>query len=213
MIKFAVCDDQELFRRGIKNVLIENGFEFVGEASNGIEACEMLAKSCPDILICDINMPKMNGLELLANINQLQVPVKVLILSGHDNDEYLLQSYQAGASGYLLKETEAPELLLAINKIHQGGIYFGQHATAALFKQVSALKKHEISIALSKLQEKLSSREIEVLEHIVKGATNKEVAEKMFLSVRTIDSHRAHIQEKLEAKNTADLVRIYYNGF
>lgn len=212
MIKFSICDDQELFRRGIRNVLCENGFEFVGEAGNGVDAWSMLDGVYPDVLICDINMPKMNGLELLSKINQLRIPVKVLMLSGYDNDDYLMQSYQAGASGYLLKEAEPAELVMAIKKIYQGGIYFGQHAAIALFKQVKELKEKGVHAAFAKLKQKLSAREMEVIEHIVSGLTNKEIADKMFLSVRTIDSHRANIQEKLNAKNTADLVRIYYKG-
>jgi two-component system response regulator DegU len=212
MIKLMICDDQELFRRGLKSALIENGFLVVGEANDGIEAYEKFCELCPDVLICDINMPKMNGIELLAKINQQKLSIKVLMLSGYDDDDYLLQSYKEGASGYLLKGVDTNELVMAINKIFIGGIYFGQHAISTLFKQATALKDYESAKIFEKLQQKLSLREIEILELITKGYTNKEIAEKLYLSVRTIDSHRSNIQEKIGAKNTADLVRIYYNG-
>lgn len=212
MVKFVICDDQELFRRGIKSALADDNFKLVGEASNGIEAWELLSTSGIDILICDISMPKMTGLELLDKINKEKLNIKVLMLSGYDNDEYLLQAYKSGASGYLLKETDPDELKMAINKIYQGGIYFGQHAMSSLFKQVTSVKTNDLMKANDYLHKKLSLREIEILQLIVKGLTNKEIAEKIFLSVRTIDSHRANIQDKLSAKNTADLVRIYYNG-
>jgi two-component system response regulator NreC len=212
MTKLMICDDQELFRRGLKSALIEKGFLVVGEASDGMEAYQKLCELGPDVLICDINMPKMNGIELLAKINQQKLSTKVLMLSGYDDDDYLLHSYKEGASGYLLKGVDTNELVMAIDKIFLGGIYFGQHAISTLFKQATALKDYEAAKILEKLQQKLSLREIEILELITKGYTNKEIAEKLFLSVRTIDSHRANIQEKIGAKNTADLVRIYYNG-
>jgi DNA-binding NarL/FixJ family response regulator len=212
MAKLIICDDQQLFRMGLKSALSERGFEIIAEANDGEEAFKILSTLCPDILICDINMPKMNGIELLTKINQQNLSIKVLMLSGYDDDSYLLQSYKEGASGYLLKETDTNELVMAINKIFLGGIYFGQHATATLFKQVTALKEYESSKIFDKLRQKLSLREIEILEFIAKGYINKEIAEKLHLSVRTIDSHRANIQEKINAKNTADLVRIYYKG-
>lgn len=210
-IQIVLADDHRIVRDGIRSLLeSSDSIKVVGEATNGEEAIDLVKKMNPDLLIMDISMPKINGIEAAAMLNKnTQNKTKVLILSMHDQEEYILQALDAGASGYLLKDTEKEELIQAIQKIVSGDKYYGtsisQKMMEAYVNRRSGGKAH-LHTNYDAIE--LTKREREILKNIVDGLSNKEIANKLFISPRTVDTHRANIMEKLSVKNTAELVKI-----
>jgi two-component system, NarL family, response regulator NreC len=192
--RIVLADDHVLIRQGLRR-LIEDvaDLEVIGEAGDGLELLSHLSTLVPDMVILDISMPNLRGIEIIGRLRMRSPDVKVLILSMHR--EYLHQAVSAGADGYLLKEDADRDLFSAIDTIRRGKIYLSPSFSADLVRGKAGLAKL------------LSAREKEVLKLIAKGKTNKDIAETLFISVRTVESHRASIIDKTRAKNTADLVR------
>lgn len=202
-ISVVLADDHSIVRKGISLVL-ENDeqIEIIGQASDGKEALEMVEKLTPDVLVADISMPELNGIELTRQISEKELSTNILILSTHFEEEYILKSFDAGASGYLPKDADEDEVINAIHTIAEGEIYYTPEVSQILAQSV--IKKNKKELGENK---ELTEREIEVLQLVVDGLSNKEIADKLFISVRTVDTHRRNLMEKLEAKNTAELVR------
>lgn len=202
--RVVVADDHVLFRQGMKKLLEEMpGVEVIGEAGDGLELLNLLKELNADIVLVDISMPNIRGIEAAHEIRSLYPGTKVLILTMHRGKEYLYHAISAGAHGYLLKEDSDIELLSAIEAIRNGGVYVSQGLSGEMVGDLSRLVQGKVK----GVGESLSNRETEVMKLISEGKTNIEIGELLSISPRTVETHRAHILEKLKLKGTADIVR------
>jgi DNA-binding NarL/FixJ family response regulator len=204
-VKIAIVDDHEIVRDGIR-ILLEDepGFEMAWEAQNGNQAIEKCKNSGSDLIIMDITMPEMDGIQATKIIKEKHPEVKVLALTMLSEDQHIRKMIKAGASGYILKSSGKKELISAINKIMDGQHYFSDGATQSILKE---LVNPVVSKVSNPEEVSLTDRELEVLELIVNEFTNQEIADKLFISVRTVDAHRRNLLQKTGAKNTAGLVK------
>lgn len=209
MIRIAIADDHQMFRDGIIAILQQEGdLEVVGEAGNAQEVFETLDRHKPDILLLDIALGKNNGIEMTKTIRVRYPSLKVIIVSMHSESSYVIKSLEVGASGYLLKDAGKVEMLNAIRAVVSGGTYFGKQVSQILMAHFS-----NASRPIGKQEEvMLTRREIEVLKLLATEHSNQEVAQKLFISVRTVDTHRRNLLEKLKLKNNAGLVRYAINN-
>jgi len=204
--RIIIADDHVLFRQGLKSLLgAKSDLEVVGEAADGLQLLDLLDRSLPDIILLDISMPNLRGIEAVHEIKRAYPRVKILILTMHKDKQYLEQAISAGARGYLLKEDTDTELFTAIEKIKRGRIYVSPNLLEELTEDW-VLTLHDESNASLKI-EQLTVREKEVLKLIAEGKGSKEIAALLFISARTVERHRANIMQKLGAKKTADLVK------
>lgn len=203
-----LVDDHQMVRSGLKAVIEESGkVKVICEAESGEEALEKIDKNKDlDMVITDISMSGMTGIELAKHLSESNSDLSVLILSIHEEEEYIIDAVNAGAMGYITKNAQKEEFCFAISRIHKGMMHYSSSLTDILAKQILRNNKRE-DIIVSK---KITEREMEVLQLIIKGLSNKEIADQLILSKRTIDNHRFHLMKKLGAKNTADIVRISY---
>lgn len=209
MINVVLADDHVLVRDGIKALLEDQtGIDVIDEASNGKEALEVIAKNKPHVLIVDIRMPEMNGIEVVAEMNKNHKDVKTLVLSMHDSEEYVVQSIQAGADGYLLKGASKKEFLKAVNKVAAGGKYFTGDVSSIImnnFVNGNTNKVEEVKTAPKELPFKLTKREKQILSLVLELKNNKDIADELQISKRTAEVHRFNLMKKLEAKNLQEL--------
>lgn len=203
-INLAIADDHKIFRNGLKATLEDYpDFNLVIEASNGKELIGQLSTHVPDVILMDIKMPEMDGMQTTTHINQHFKQVKVLALSMHNEDKYIVDMMKAGASGYLLKNAEPEEIIEAIQTVYNKGFYFNEHLSVTLIKQLIG-PGH--SVSSSPQQVDLNDREVEVLKLVCQEYSNQEIADKIFLSVRTVEGYRARLFEKTGSKNLVGLV-------
>lgn len=204
MYHIALAEDHVLVREGIKKIIEAfPDLKVVGEVGDGQELLEFLKKTTVDMVILDITMPSLPGIEATREIKGRYPNVKVLILTMHKKREYLNNAISAGVDGYLLKEDAPKELLSAIDKIRKGTVY----VSPLLSGDLASLYVQSQRRGLAESDEPLSPREIEIIRMIAEGKSSKEIAEKLFLSFRTIQNHRAKIMKKLNLKKNTDLVR------
>jgi len=202
--RIVLADDHVIFRQGMKRLIQEEpGLEVVGEAKDGAELLEQLNDLKPDLVILDISMPDTGGIEAAREIRKHHPNLKVLILTMHKKKEYLYHTISAGAQGYLVKEDSDIELFSAIETIRKGDVYVTHLLTGELAEDLSSIFK----VDGKRSMESLTTREKEVLKLIAEGKLNKEIADLLFISIRTVENHRANILRKLKLKKTADLVR------
>jgi DNA-binding NarL/FixJ family response regulator len=202
-IRVLVADDHMIVRTGIRHVLeSEAGFEVVGEAATGVDAVALALKLHPDVVVLDISMPGESGLQVAAKLRESSPEPRVLVLSMHDNAEYVLESVRAGAHGYLLKDTAATELRTAIRTVCRGESYFSPPIATRLRE---ALRGEHETHAASLAQ--LTGREREVLHGVARGRTNKEIAGELGISYRTVETHRESLMRKLQIRTVAELTR------
>ena len=202
--RVLLAEDHTMFRQGIKKILEEaKRFEIIGEVGDGLEVLEFLRDHSADMVILDISLPGLRGIEVAYEAKKIRPDLKVLILTMHKNTEYLYHSMSSGADGYLIKEDSDTELLSAIDKIRKGGRYVSRGLSLELtddfLQKKSEGKKRPAS--------RLSTREREVLTLLSEGKSSKEVAAILFISPRTAEHHRASIKKKLNARSTAALVK------
>lgn len=203
--RIVLADDHLMFRQGIRNILERSKeIEVVGEAGDGLKLLELLKTVRTDMVIIDVSMPNLRGIEAAREVRIILPHVKILILSMHRDTEYVRSAVSAGADGYLLKEDADTELFAAIKKISHGGHYVSPLLLGELTDELFVESGETQSAAV---HEPLTIREREVLKLIAEGISNKEMAEMLFISVRTVEHHRANIMRKLNIKGTADLVR------
>lgn len=205
----VLADDHSLVRDGIRALLEgEDDLIVIGEVSNGQEAISMVQDKKPDLLIIDIRMPIMNGIDAVEKLNKNNTTTKCIILSMHDSEEYILKSVKAGANGYLLKDTGKTEFIKAIRTVEQGDKYFSGDISNVL---VNNLLKPNKAVAenTETLKDEtpfdLTSKELQVLELVLSGLTNKQISEKLEKSKRTIETHRFNLMRKMQVKNLIDL--------
>ncbi|AEG93018.1 response regulator [Ramlibacter tataouinensis] len=195
-MRVVLADDHLLVRVGLRALLGDmDGVEVVGEAGEGREALRLVQQLRPDILLTDIAMPQLGGLPLLREIRAADLPVKVILLSMHDNDEYVAEAIRLGASGYIVKSAAAEELASAIQAVSQGDAYLSPRIAGKLTQAFSG--GHSL----------LTERQTDVLRLIARGASSKEVARSLNLSVKTVETHRSQIMDRLGIRDLAGLVR------
>lgn len=205
-IRVIIADDHIILRQGLRMLLEQDKeLEIIGEANNGREVLSKLAESGADVVLMDINMPEMDGFETTEAVGRQFPEVKVIALSMHNNLPFVQKMLASGASGYLLKTTSKEELCAAIKLVAGGGRYISGDISVKLVEQASQPVPQAASQLLD--DKKLSKREVQVLTLIAEGYTNAEIAEKLFTSKRTIETHRQNILEKTQAKNTANLIK------
>ena len=202
-IKLVLADDHAVVRAGIKAMLEGlGGIDIVGQGTNGREACALVEQHQPQLLLMDISMPEMNGLEATARVVKEFPNVRVIILSMHTSEEYVWKALQAGATGYLLKDAEPSELDLAIKTVLSGQTYL----TASVSKQVVEAYMQRMG-GESTVADVLTPRQREVLQLIAEGKALKEIAQILHVSVKTVESHRTLLMDRLNIHDTAGLVR------
>lgn len=206
-IKILIADDHSIIRSGLRMLFRSNAeFSVIAEAENGEEALEKIALHKPDIVILDISMPKINGIEATRVIRERHPSTKVLILTIYESEEYVNQMVLAGASGYVLKDAGKKELFAAVRAIAAGERFFSPGISKLMIDEFirQAQSKHHRKPDSKPV---LTSRETEILSYIARGLTNSQIAKKLFLSIRTIDTHRNNLMQKLNIHDTAGLVR------
>lgn len=205
-VKIFIADDHPLMRDGIKNILIKNSmYAVIGEAENGEEALKAVERLRPDIVFMDIGMPKMNGLETTRRITKEFPEVKVIMLSMHSEEHYVMDALKAGASGYVLKGSNSSEVLESVEKILNNKRYMSPAIKDQLFESlVEVVQKEQVSEPF----DTLTDREKEILQLLVLGAKNEDVAGKLFISPHTVKTHRTNIMKKLDTHDMGGLVRI-----
>ena len=197
MIKIILVDDHPLFREGIAARLnMHEGIDVVAEAENGKELLEKLECCIPDVVMMDISMPEMNGMDALEIIKEKFSSVRVIMLSMHDDKEYIVNVIRSGAEGYLLKDISGEEMIAAIHKVHEGGKYFSGEV-AEILVQENTSNKGDI----------LTTREQLILRLISHGNNNKSIASQLEISARTVETHKRNIKQKLLIDTTSGLVR------
>jgi DNA-binding NarL/FixJ family response regulator len=198
--RIVLADDHVLLRQGLSRIIEGTAdLKVVGEAGDGLELMSLLKTVVPDMVILDISMPHLRGLEAARLIKEKYPEAKVLILTMHKDAEYVSRAFSAGADGYLVKEDADHELFSAVEKIRAGGHYLSPRLSEGLAEEWVRIQSGD--------QKLLTAREKEVLRLIVEGNSNKEIADILFISVRTVERHRANIMDKLNLKNTADLIK------
>ncbi|WP_066223046.1 response regulator [Formosa haliotis] len=199
-IKVIIADDHELFRNGLKELLIKHDdIEVAAMVGDGVQFMETIeAITDANIVLLDLTMPNMDGFEVLKRLKDKHASIKPIVISMHNDGNYIAKSAKAGAYGYLLKNTDEEELIQVIRTVSRDKKYFSPSISE---KMINFMSEHNVSENI------LSNKEKEVLELISQGLTTKDIAAKLFVSTRTIETHRANILKKLEVKNTAELIK------
>lgn len=207
MIKLMICDDHAVVRSGLSMLLDgRNGIEVIGEASEGDEAIALATELKPDVVLMDLSMPHgKDGMTATSELKKLMPEVAILILTMHDDDEYLFRAIKIGASGYILKNAPHDELISAIQSVAMGDAYLYPTATKRLMGEY--LDKLRGGAEVITPYDSLSEREREILGWLAKGYTNKEIAENLFISVKTVESHRSNVMDKLGLKTRPELIK------
>ncbi len=208
MIRVLVVDDHAILRDGIRSLLeSQDDIIVVGEADNGADAIEFVKKVQPDIVLMDISMPQMNGLEATRTIKEQFPRVKVLILTQHDSREYITPALQAGAAGYVLKRSGRRELLNALRQVYEQGAYLTSNITREFLQDYSSEGNNRKGD-----EHHLTEREHQVLKLIVEGKSNKEIALELSISPKTVSVHRTNVMTKFNVQNTVELIRYATNN-
>jgi DNA-binding NarL/FixJ family response regulator len=213
-IRILLADDHDILRQGLKLLLeAQAGLQVVGEARTGIEAVELAVTLRPDVVVMDITMPKLDGLQACRQIRGRQEETQVLILTMHESEEYFLQALRMGAAGYLVKKVAPPELHSAVQTIAAGGVFLYPGLARALIRaylsqpQPPSSSLEEVGAALAQELDILTPREVEVLKLVADGFTNQEIADRLVLSIKTVQAHRANVMDKLGLHDITQLVR------
>jgi DNA-binding NarL/FixJ family response regulator len=203
-LRVLLADDHGIVRRGLKSLLeTEPGLTVVAEAADGLDALRLCEEHTPDMLILDVGMPKLNGIEVAARAQKFETPPRVIILSMHSDESYILRALAAGARAYLLKDATDEDLLPAVRAVAAGKPYFSPAVTAVLVEDY--LRRLQAK-GLTDSYHLLTDREKEVLQLLAEGRSNKEVATLLDLGVSTVETHRANLMQKLNLHNTAEIV-------
>ncbi len=209
MIRVLLVDDHEVVRKGMKFLLEdEPSLEIVGEASGGQEALDKIPSLKPNLILLDINMPEMNGIETAKHLAKKFPKVKVLIFSMHNDPDYILKSIESKVDGYILKDAEKEEIIKAMNVVHSGEKYFPPEVSAILISAMQGTTATKSPFRNQKVLGKLSKKEVLILRDIAEGMSSKAIATKLNLSIRTVSNHRANMLKKTGLNNTAELVRM-----
>ena len=198
-IRVLLADDHVLVRQGVKSLLEREGIQVVGEARDGQEVMQLASKHSPDVAVIDVGMPLFNGLDAARELKRIAPKTKVILLTRHDEDEYLIEALRAGAKGYVLKNQAASDLVQAIQLVCHGQVYLSPGMSSVVVN--AYLSKVELPV------DPITSREREVLQLIAEGKSTKDIASLLGISVKTADSHRSRLMRKLDIHEVASLVR------
>ncbi|MBN7138754.1 DNA-binding response regulator [Lysobacter enzymogenes] len=201
-VRVLIADDHTMVRESLAGLLRGAGVDVVAQAADGEETLQRTQELRPDVVVTDLSMPGLNGLEVIRRLREQAPAARVLVLTMHQEDEYILQAVRAGASGYVVKDSPAAELLAAVREVHAGRGYFGPQAARALAEQLRHPERD-----LGDPYGRLTAREREVFHLIADGLTTKEIARRLTISVKTAENHRARVLDKLDVRNSAELVR------
>jgi len=203
IVRVLIADDHTLVRESLVGLLQSEGdVQVVAQASDGLETVEKAIATRPDVVVTDISMPRLNGIEVVRRLREALPDTRVLVLTMHQEDEYVLQAVRVGAAGYMVKDSAASELLTAVRALHAGRGYFGPQAAKALAEQLQHPERD-----LGDPYGQLTTREREVFHLLAEGLTTKEIARQLGISTKTAENHRARVLAKLGVRNTAELVR------
>jgi DNA-binding NarL/FixJ family response regulator len=207
MIRVFLVDDHAVLRSGLRSLLADQpGLSVVGEANNGVELLEQLPQQPTDVVLLDINMPRMNGPQTAQQLQEYYPQVRILVLSMLSGTEYIFQMLDAGAMGYVLKNAGLDEIVHGIRTVASGRLFLCSEVGLSALNKLRDVPEAPSLTSISK-QNALSKRETEVLQLIAEGLTNQEIADRLFTSKRTIETHRQNIIAKTQMKNTASLIR------
>jgi two-component system, NarL family, response regulator NreC len=198
-VHIVLADDHVIVRQGLRSVLERDGFEVVGEAGDGQEAIRLVEKLRPAVAVLDVSMPLLNGIDAAREISKVSPQTKTVLLTMLTDDQYVLESLRAGVKGYVLKSNSAEELIKAIREVCKGEVYLTPAASSAVVQAYITMSKASLP--------ELTDREREVLQLVAEGKTSKEIAGTLGIGVKTAESHRTHIMEKLAIHDIAGLVR------
>ena len=205
MIRILLADDHTVVRQGFRSLLEEDkSFEIVAEAENGQEAVLMVKETRPDVVVLDISMPVLNGVQATLQIQKFNSKIKILILSMYKDEEYVREVFHAGASGYILKQTSGAELIKAIKEVNRGNAYLSPSIARNLLTDYRAIVKGGKQ---TRKQTGLTPRELEILQLIAEGNSNKKIAAQLFISIKTVETHRQKIMDVLKIHDVAGLTR------
>lgn len=219
-IRIVLIDDHQLFREGLKRILeMEPGFKVIGEGADGNAAAQLAEEHKPDVILMDINMPNMNGVSAAEKVKEISPETRVIILSIHDDEGYVYRTLRSGASGYLLKEMEANDLVEAVRAVANGGSYVHPKVTGKLIDEFRRLSEQERLTNLSvtydssgaanqRLIESLTKREREVLQLMAEGKSNRAIGEHLYISEKTVKNHVSSILQKLDVQDRTQAVVI-----
>jgi DNA-binding NarL/FixJ family response regulator len=205
-IKIILTEDHQILRDGIKALIASANITISGEASTGQELWKLLDKDLPDIILMDISLPDTSGIELTRLVTEKYPEIKVLILSMYTDESFINQAIKAGAKGYLHKNTTREEMLVAIDTVLSGNDFYSDNISKIILKNYIEKAKLNIN-EIDNPNEILSKREIEILKMFAEGFINKEIADRLFISIRTVESHKNHIMQKLNLKTQVELVK------
>ena len=202
-MRVLLADDHGIVRRGLRSLLEDAGVTVVAEAADGLDALRLCEEHRPDILILDIGMPKLNGIDVAARAQKMERPPRVIILSMHADESYIMRALAAGARAYLLKDATDEDLLPAVRAVESGRPFFSPAVTAVLVQDyVRSLQARNLTDSYGLL----TDREKEVLQLLAEGRSNKEVASLLNVAVSTVETHRSSLMQKLDLHNTAEIV-------
>ena len=202
MIQVLLADDHGIVREGLRRIVEESGdMQVVAEAADGREALRLVAQTAPDVAVVDISMPGIDGLEVVHRLKDSHPGLPVLILTMHEEAQYIVRAIEAGAMGYLTKQSAPEQLVTAIRRVHRGQRYMTDEATEALALRIARGTREQTPL------DSLSMRELQVLRRLAMGHTNREIAQAYSLSIKTVDTYRARLLKKLELRNNAELIR------
>jgi DNA-binding NarL/FixJ family response regulator len=202
MIKVLLADDHSIVRAGLRRIVEESGdMEVIAEAADGREAIQQAHEQLPDVAVIDISMPGLDGLEVLTQLRNYYPKLPILILTMHEEGQYVVRAIEAGAMGYITKQSAPEQLVKAIRKVHAGSRYLTEEAAEALALRVARGAKGQSPL------DTLSMRELQVLRRLALGHTNREIARAYHISIKTVDTYRARILKKLNLRNNAELSR------
>jgi len=205
-IRVVLADDHVFVRDGIKSLLEnETNIAVVGEGTDGLEALTVVETEKPDLLIVDIRMPNLTGIEVVEKLRSLNNPIKIIMLSMHESEEYVLKSIKAGADGYLLKGSSKEEFLKALHTVANGGKYFSGDISSILIGQLTSSVSNPETKQFFEDEQLITKREKEILKLLLSGKGNKEIAEALDISKRTAEVHRFNLMKKLKVKNLIEL--------
>lgn len=198
-IRILIADDHSMVRQGFKQILeLENDMVVVAQASNGEEAIDLAIKIKPDVILMDINMPGMNGMQAIKELKKLDKHLKIIVVTIHQDKAYLFETLKLGASGFIQKDADASVLIDAIRKVYRGESYVQPNMTNVLVKEFTRVTSYD---KIKRPENKLTDRETEVLELIAEGMLNKEIAKKLYISEKTVKNHVSNIFKKLKVSD------------
>lgn len=205
--RLLIIDDHPLFREGLKTIIGRHSkFEIIGEAGNAVEGLEKAEMLKPDLILLDISLPDKDGLQLTEELGRTLPKTEVIILSMHSKIDFIVKAFQAGARGYIVKESTHEKLILGCETVLKGEYFIDSSMSAEIVKMLAGFPQMNISNADSSYQE-LTSREQEIMRLLAQGNSTKEIAQKLYISAKTVENHRGHIMRKLNLHSAVELIR------